>query len=259
MREILGLLHSSMSYEDSPPWTCRCLHELVRRRSGVADPYVEMKRLYNGIALELLPELKAAVEASPDRFEAAARIAIAGNIIDPGVVKGLDEAKLRQTLDQALHVPLAVNDLEALRAAAQNAKRILYLGDNCGEVVLDRLLLEELPLQRVTFAVRGRPTLNDALRQDAEEVGISRLVRVIDNGSDVPGTVLSHCNAEFRQEFESADLVISKGQGNYETLSEVEHPGLFFLLKAKCAVVVRELGVELNGVVIKHHKGPGGR
>lgn len=251
MRQILDMLSSRASFDDSPPWTTSRIHEMVRRVSGNADPYKEEKVLHNSIALDLLPRLELAVADSADPFTAAARIAIAGNIIDPSIVIGFDEATMRSTLNNALNVPLAINHIDALRARAASAQRILYLGDNAGEIVFDQLLLKQLPLDRTLFAVRGRPIINDATREDAVAVGLTRIVQVIDNGSDVPGTVLRHCSLEFRAAFTSADLIISKGQGNYETLNDAPDPRVFFLLKVKCAVVAADLGVEHGAVVVK--------
>jgi len=140
-------------------------------------------------------------------------------------------------------------DAGALAAAVEAAGNILYLGDNTGEIVLDRLPVEELPRERVTFAVRGGPIINDATREDALSTGMTDLVPVIDNGSDVPGTDLEQCSREFQEAFEAADLVIAKGQGNYETLSD-NRQSIFFLLKAKCAVIAENIGCRVGDAVI---------
>ena len=140
-----------------------------------------------------------------------------------------------------------------LKSSIDRASRILYLADNTGEIVFDRLLLEQMPRDRITFAVKGGPVLNDATREDAEFTGITDLVRVIDNGTDIPGTVLSACSAEFREEFARADLVISKGQGNYETLDE-EDKHIFFLLKVKCRVVSDDLHCDVGSAVVHRRR-----
>jgi len=144
---------------------------------------------------------------------------------------------------------LDANLAEFSRAIAA-AERILYLADNAGEIVFDRLLIERLPTEKVTVAVRGLPVINDATLIDAEYAGITELVEVIDNGSDAPGTILEDCSEAFLERFHAADLIISKGQGNYETLSQV-HKDIYFLLKVKCPVVARDVGCQMNSLVLQ--------
>lgn len=249
LREVLEAV-SIAHYHLSPPYVAQEVYRIVANWSGEGDPYAGHKRQFNAIALKMLRDLEAVVAQSSDPFETAARIAIAGNIIDPSTVEGLDASRLRLTIQNALIQPLAVNDLGALRRAAARAQSILYLADNAGEIAFDRLLLNRLPLERVTFVVRGGPVLNDATLEDAEACGLAGMVRVIDNGSDVPGTMLSVCSGALREAFAAAELVIAKGQGNFETLSDEPHPGLFFMLKAKCPVVARQLGVQLGDSVV---------
>lgn len=257
MREVLEALAIN-HWHLSPPYLVQKVHRIIHRWSGEGDPYRDAKRAFNQIALEMLSELERQVLEAEDPFAMAARIAIAGNIIDLGIVPDLDRETLEATIERAMHEPLAVDDLDALREAVEGAERILYLGDNAGEIVLDRLLLGQLPLDKVTFAVRGAPILNDATMEDAEAAGLTSLVRVIDNGSDVPGTIPEMCSKEFREIFSRADLVIAKGQGNYETLSDDPHPGLFFLLKVKCPLVAANLGAPLGGLVVKRSAGSDG-
>jgi len=139
--------------------------------------------------------------------------------------------------------------MEAFQAAVNSAKKILYLGDNTGEIVFDRLLIEQLSPDRVTYVVRGAPVINDATMIDAENTGMTKMVRVIENGTDAPGTILSICSDNFLEYFNSTDLIISKGQGNYETLSE-EDKNIFFLFKAKCRIAARDAGCELGDIVV---------
>lgn len=145
--------------------------------------------------------------------------------------------------------PLA-GDPAALFEAAAKARSILYLADNAGEIVFDRILIEALPASRVTVAVRGGPVINDATLADAETAGIHEIATVIDNGSDAPGTLLAECSPEFRARFEAADLVIAKGQGNFETLSDTRKH-IFFLLSVKCPLVAAEVGAPVGSLVVK--------
>lgn len=140
----------------------------------------------------------------------------------------------------------------AMRAElAERAERVLYLADNVGEIVLDRLLVEMLPVGRVTVAVKSGPIINGATIEDAAAAGLAEVAEVVETGLDAPGTILRGCSEDFQARFEAADLVIAKGQGNYETLDESGKRGLFFLLRAKCPVVARNLGCAPGSVLVK--------
>ncbi|HQL22759.1 MAG TPA: ARMT1-like domain-containing protein, partial [Opitutaceae bacterium] len=206
------------------------------------------KQRFNRLARELLPPLAEAVAQSADSFAAAVRLAIAGNIIDLGAKSGLTEDEARQTAATALEQPL-IGALAELREAVSRARRILYLCDNAGEIVFDRVLIGQLPRGAVTVAVRGHAVINDATREDAEAAGLAELAEVIDNGSAMPGTVLADCSPEFRRRFAEADLVIAKGQGNYESL-HAERAPLFCLFRVKCAIVATHCGHPVGSHVV---------
>lgn len=247
LREVLKAA-SVMDLDLCPPLMGQHIHRTIRAHVGSEDPYKQVKDRFNTDALSLYDELKAMIAAAADPFDTAARLAIAGNIIDFGVDTDVDPALVRKTITDVLSRPIigSVADLEKAVRAAQN---ILYLGDNTGEIVFDRLFIEILPTERVTFAVRGKPIINDATLADAAATGMTDLVPVIENGTDVPGTVLEQCTETFRDAFEKADLIISKGQGNFETLSESSRP-IFFLLKAKCPVVAAHIGCKVGDALI---------
>jgi len=176
------------------------------------------------------------------------RLAIAGNVIDLGAKSGLTEDEARQSAASALDQPLC-GPLAALRQAAARAQRILYLCDNAGEIIFDRVLIAQLPRGRVTVAVRGRAVLNDATREDAVLAGLPALAEVIDNGSAAPGTVLEDCAPEFRRRFAGADLIIAKGQGNFESLHAEAAP-LFCLFRVKCPFVAEHSGHPIGSHVV---------
>jgi len=179
----------------------------------------------------------------------ATRLAIAGNVIDLGAKADLKEDDARTAVARSMEEPFH-GDLDAFRRAVESAERILYLGDNAGEIVFDRLLIEQLSPRPVVFAVRGVPVINDATVHDALQAGLQNLVEVIDNGSDAPGTVLADCSEEFRRRFHDADLIVSKGQGNFETLFGETAP-IFFLFKVKCPVVALHTGLPVGTHVLK--------
>jgi damage-control phosphatase, subfamily I len=249
LRSALRMV-AELDLQRSPPAMAQVIHRLIREATGEGDPYREVKKQLNDFALELYPRLRRRVEDASDSFEMAVRLAAAGNVIDLGVKSGLEEAEIVGVIEDSLSAPLDAAAVEQLRSAADAAERILYVGDNAGEIVLDRLLVEQFGAAKVTFAVRGSPIINDATMDDAQLCGMTDLVEVVDSGSDAPGTILTDCSEAFRERFSTADLVLAKGQGNYETLSNVAGP-IFFLLKAKCPVIARDVGLPLGSLVLK--------
>lgn len=243
VREVLLLL-STFDLQRSPPFVAQQVHRLLRALTGEPDPYLVAKRRSNRVVSDLLPVLRDQVRRAPEPLEVAVRCAIAANAIDLGAVGSLTDDAIAGALLGALEQPL-VGDFAGFRQRVAAAGRVLYLADNAGEIAVDRLLIEVLGPERVTVAVRGGPVLNDATLEDAEAVGLRDLVEVIDNGSDAPGTLLDDTSPAFRRRFAAAELVIAKGQGNYESLSDV--PGnLAFLLKVKCALVSRLVALPLG-------------
>jgi damage-control phosphatase, subfamily I len=247
LREVLEAA-ARMDLEQSPPVMAQTIHRRLRELTGQVDPYREAKDRFNRLALELYPKFQTHLQQADNRLEVAVRLAIAGNIIDLGVKSGLEEQEVVDSIESCLTDPLSgcVGDFAAAIADAQS---ILYLADNAGEIIFDRLLVEQLPRDRVVVAVRGAPVINDATMVDAETAGLTEIVPVIDNGSDAPGTVLEDCSPAFRRRFEEADLIISKGQGNYETLGELPRP-IYFLLCVKCPMVARHTGCPVGRMLL---------
>ena len=253
LREALALA-ANLSFDSPPPVMGRLIHRRLRELTGQADPYRDAKQAANAFALQLYPALKQLVMCSGDPLATAVRLAIAGNVMDLGVKSGLTESEIRSAIDEAVEGQVNSGAVEALRQSILSAGDILYLADNAGEIVLDRLLIEQMPPGRVTVVVKGGPIINDATREDAEAAGLGDIAEIIDNGSDAPGTVLDLCSPSFRQRFDAAELVIVKGQGNYETLNECGHRNLFFLLKIKCVIIARDLRCGLGDMVVRKHE-----
>jgi len=240
--------------DSTPAETGYHVHRIVREMTGVKDPYKLVKEEATRNALPLVPRLREIVAQADDLLEQAVRIAIAGNIIDfaPGTVMNPSkdmQFTLEATLERVLHQPFAINDLEALRRALSKAQRVLYLADNAGETVFDRVLIEILE-QPVIYAVKGGPTLNDATQEDAVAAGLGEVAEIVSTGSDAPGTVLESCSPAFRQLYDQAELIIAKGQANHEALDEGDRR-LFFLLQVKCPVLGREVGAEVGSIILK--------
>ena len=237
-----------MNMDQPAPVMGQRIHRLLRKIVGMEDPYHDVKDHQNRMALALLPELKIKIEAAMDPLNIALRLAIAGNVIDMGVNDNVTECDVRESINHALTEPF-VGDQNGFRNAVAEAQRILYLADNAGEIAFDRLLIEQIGPARVTVAVRGGPVINDATLTDARAVGLHEIVEIIDNGSDAPGTLLDDCSQEFKRRFAEADLILAKGQGNYETLSDEPH-NIFFLLKAKCAGIAAHARVPVGTHVL---------
>ncbi len=241
---------SKMDFNVTPPEIGRVIHRVIREISKNPDPYRQIKAHSNQLALKLYPEMKKEIAQSNDPLGVATRIAISGNIIDFAQLSSLDDAMIKRVIKDSVTAPLSKSNIDDFRLAVNQARNVLYLGDNAGEIVFDRLLLEQLPREKITFAVRGSPVINDATMDDAKQTGITEIVRVIDNGSDVPGTILKTCSDAFRSQFEKSDLIVSKGQGNYETLSD-ENKDIIFLFKVKCPVVARDVGGNVGDLILK--------
>ncbi len=247
MQEVFKIL-GDCALDVPPPVMALVIQQAVAGATGCTDPYKAIKRKYNDFCLDLYPELAGKTENSD--FETAVRLCIAGNIIDFGIHGSVGKQKVLDTIEDSLSMQIT-GCVKTLEKACENSKNILWIADNAGEIVFDRLVLEKLDRDIVTYAVRGGPTQNDATMEDAQYTGIADLVHVIDTGAAIPGIVIEHCSEEFRACYEKADLIISKGQGNFETL-DMNDDRIFFIFKAKCPVVAECAGCRLNDMVIKN-------
>lgn len=223
------------------------VYKIISEITGVKDPYKQIKDDSIKDAKALIPYLKKNIAKSDNRLQTAVRIAIAGNIIDFGVNETFS---LKDDIEKILIQDFAISDFNYFKSVLKSAKTILYIGDNAGETVFDKLLIEEFKNKKVFYAVREIPVINDAIFEDAINSDLNEVAEIISSGVKAPGTILNQCNEKFLELFQSADLVISKGQGNYEGLSDVKRP-LFFLLKSKCEVIAKDLGVKKNDIILK--------
>ena len=242
--DYVGGMMKNIPLESTPPETGEYIYGKIKEITGVDDPYREIKKANIKEALSLYPSLKRLVRNADDTLLTAVRLAIAGNVIDLGVNKKFN---LKKDIDKILDQDFAILHYNKFRESLDNASSILYIGDNAGESVFDRLLIEELG-KPVTYVVRGIPIINDVTMEDAIDSGLDTVAELMSSGSTAPGAVLRLCNDEFIERFEKAEMIISKGQGNYEALSKVEKT-LFFLLKAKCKMISKDLGVKQNDIV----------
>jgi hypothetical protein len=231
-----------------PAYTTTFIHRKIRQLLG-KDPFKELKCEYNKIALGLYPSLELLVSQSQDPLWTATRLAIAGNVIDFGIYTSVD---IEGTIRKAINHPLAVDEFDIFKNAISEADSIFYLADNAGEIVFDRILIETLISmgKKVTVVVKGSPVINDSTLEDALEAGLIGICEVIDNGSDAVGTILPWTSSTFQKQFENAELIISKGQGNFETVTGIQK-NIFFLFQSKCNVVSKELNLSKGSMLLK--------
>ncbi len=237
MREVLRAA-SEADLSQSPVRFGRWIHRLIREQTGREDPYLGIKLASNRLALSLLPDWRERVRTAQNPRLTAVKLALAANVIDFGIKGDLTAEQIPAALESSLAGPLK-GDVDAFFAEVERASDILFIADNAGELVFDRLLLELLPREKVTVVVKGGPAINDALRADATAAGLDGFVEVMDTGSEGAGIVLASCSPEFQRRFASAGLILAKGQANFESLDGCAKD-VFFLFKVKCSVVARQ-------------------
>ena len=254
----LSQIIPDFSLEASPPEMGRTIYDLLRKITGVKDLFKEIKKNSNKFALNLYPELKRKIKNSEDKILTAVKLSIAGNVIDCGVKNSINvEEEINKIFNEDFKSDNDNNKTifkyQEFKEILSKVNHIIYLADNAGEVVFDRLLIEELTEKlgkQVIYVVRDKPVINDALMEDALFCGINKVAKVISSGSDAPGTILKYCSSEFIELYQKAELIISKGQGNYESLSGENRP-IFFLFKAKCPVIAKDVGCEVGNMILK--------
>ncbi len=248
MGRVIGELQRFEQYELTT-LLARRIHRILREESGRDDLYREQKETANRRIVELLESMFPQGEAPG--FREAVRLAVAGNIIDLGANPELSWERVREVIDGVAERGFFIDHTDELERRVEQARHILYLADNAGEIVFDRLLLSCFPKGKTTVAVRGGPVLNDVTREDARMLGLEKLARVIDTGADLPGVVFSECGREFLSAWKDADLVISKGQGNFESLTGRADRPVFFLFMAKCRMVAERLNCRVGDCVVQ--------
>lgn len=247
LKKVLSKLEKTSLKNKIPTEIARKVHRIVREVTKNNDPYKKVKDEYNRKALKMYPSLKRKVARSKDRILTATKLAIAGNIIDFGPGYKFD---LEKTIEDVLAQDFAINHFGQFRNALNKSKTIIYMGDNTGEIVFDRILLEELEGKEITFVVKGGPIINDATIEDAKFVSIDKIAKIERVSNGMPGTGPDRNSKEFIKKLKNADIVVSKGQGNYEALSKVD-ANIFFLLKVKCPVIARDIDAEIGDIVVK--------
>lgn len=245
MRELLRL-----DIDCTPPEIAQVVHHIVRIQTGADDPYSRLKTDSTEHALNLYPRLQNLVRTANDPLTCAVRLAIAGNTID------FAQANTRARVDnlwisvrESLGQPFTVDHAQALGRALSASHEVLFLADNAGETVFDRLLIETIDTP-TRYVAKSAPIINDATLEDTQKAGLDQVAEVMSSGSNAPGTLLKDCSPKFLQKFYNAPLIIAKGQANYETLSQARAP-VFFLLKIKCPVIAKDMGLAMGSIICK--------
>lgn len=253
--ERMTLIQSFLEYlagvplEISNPEVAAELNRRISTYHQDGQLYASEKKEYNSLLLNYYDDFRDICMRSDDPLLTAIKISIAGNIIDFGPDHSFS---VEDTIRQVLRMPLAIDDTEELKTEMKTAQSILYLGDNAGEIVTDKLLLEQMQHPGTTFAVRGAPVLNDITLDDANSVGIDAYAKPISNGTDIPSTVLKHCSQEFIEAYNHADLIISKGQGNLEGLLNEKGKNIYYIFTVKCDAIARLTNTQKGNFVVMH-------
>ena len=241
--------------EDTAPYLVYLFNRAYERRFEKTEPYKEVKQKYNDVVLSMENEIRRKIESSSDSLAASIAYARIGNYIDFGAMNQIDGDTFLALLGDAGLRGRDLQTYEAFLLQCRNASRFLLIADNCGEIVLDKLFLEQLhaafPKMALSVMVRGAEVLNDVTLEDAKYAGIDRLASLISNGTSVAGTIYGMLPAEAKEAIDSADVILAKGQGNYESLcGQGRH--IFYSLLCKCRLFTDRFDVpELTGVFIE--------
>ena len=249
IEESLKILKNYKKYRTSPE-IVKDMHQTVKLITGVSDPYKSVKERDIRAAKEIYPFLKEFADNKHGKLYWAIKTSATGNIIDSAIY---DTSNFKASLENELTKKFSSCALDIFTEKLKTSGNILIIGDNAGETFFDRILIEHLKGFRITYAVRSEPIINDATMQDAVDSGLNECAEIITTGCGAPGAILSQCGTNFLSVFDKADIVISKGQGNFEALSDCSRP-LFFLLKAKCPMIAEKLNVDLNDYVFKYQR-----
>ena len=222
--------------------------EINVRESGTFDPMADIKHNSTQLALKLLPQLRQIVERAENPFDAALCLAVAGNIIDYGINRDLDLAGVEESILSVINQPYDKEAAKELKKRMDEAETIFYMLDNCGEAVIDRLVMEPYK-DKLTIGVRGKPVLNDVTVADALESGID-FAPIVDTGDATAGVSFTRSGKGFLEKLHSADLVIAKGQGNFESMEHIFKRPVFYLFRAKCEVITTLLDCPFNSIQI---------
>ena len=245
MQAILRVI-ADASDSMSAPMIMREITKIQRQMFGNEMDYSEIKRHFNQLMLEKEMDVQTEIDASEDELKLAIQFAIIGNFIDFGAMKSVNEQKLEEFLHSARVISVNEEEYISLRKDILDAKKITYLTDNCGEIVMDKLLIHVIqkmnPDANLTVLVRGEQVLNDATLEDAVQVGLTEMADVRGNGSDIAGTCIEELSEEARKIIYDSDVILAKGQGNFETM-QMCGLNVYYIFMCKCEMFARKFQV----------------
>ncbi len=249
----LKLLSTFNSFDRNPAYYAYFVQKIVKDITGIKDPFYSLKKKANLKAMEIYDEIVTRKPLSHDDLEWAIKLSAVGNAID-FAIKG--DFSIEEEIESLLEKNFTVNHMEDFKNRLSSAGKVMIIGDNAGEIVFDKYLVEVLKDhgKEVAYVVKSKPILNDALFEDAVESGMAEICRVIENGSGKIGTWIEDCGEEFIKEFMSSDIIISKGQANYETLDKIKEKDIFFILQAKCNPIGIENCVKKGDLIFRYIK-----
>lgn len=243
---------SNMDFELTNPEIIGATFAIIKEYIGNDDPYLELRNDYNQLFLNMEKDFENQIKMSSQPFLKAIKYAILGNVIDFHAMYHRTNEDVLMLFESVEQMFLEIDHTQELLSDLKNAKTLMYLGDNCGEICLDKILIKYIkqlnPHLDIYFVTRGHPVVNDSIESDAYKVGIHDYAKIINNGDDSLGTILRRTSPSFLKCYEDVDVVISKGQANYESLSE-EKKNIYFLLMVKCEVISEYIGVQKNSLV----------
>ncbi len=245
--ETINLMTNYKKYRNSPD-LAREIHRIVKEQTGIKDPYSKIKEKDLEAAKMVYPYLKDFIQSKENSLYWALKIAATGNNIDAAVYSDID---VKKCIEKELEKEFSICDIDIMEKKLQTASNILIIGDNTGETIFDKVMIESFPNIHITYGVRSEPIINDVTEKDAVASGLDQVSKIVSTGCSAPGAILEDCSKEFIDIYNKSDIIISKGQGNYEALSE-EKGNMFFLLKAKCPMISRKLNVNLNQYIFKY-------
>lgn len=236
---------SKLTYNVAPPLISEFVYGSITKTLDHDDPYSQIKKKYNKIATGYVEDLKNYINLDKDKLQAAINISVAGNIIDFG--SQIEKFSIKETISKAINEGFVLNDIDDFKEKINKAKTLLFIADNAGEIVFDKLLLQTIkslyPTLKIYIALRGKPIINDVTKNDIEGLGLEDIGEIIESTKPTPGFWPNYCEENCRKIYENADVIISKGQGNFETLSEFDDDRVFFLFIIKCSVVEKYLNL----------------
>ena len=255
IKDILSMLSKETFSNSTPPHLAKNIYNIIGHYLKNVDPYKDIKAEYNDLILDMEIGLEKIIDNAINSLDTAIKLAVTGNIIDFGTNQVITDKLIYEKINEVELADFALDSRKALYKKLETANSLLYLGDNCGEIVFDKLLIKEIkkhyPNVKITFVVRGRFIINDVTINDALQVSMHKEVNVINNGDSAPGTIIENCSKQFVSEFYNSDVVISKGQGNYETLNDIDRNEVFFLFMTKCPLISNELNVDMFSLICK--------